>query len=105
MDNVIRNIFKEIQMFFNIVNGLLLTLVVMVVTGILIVKHTEEMSVFEKRAVMMAGVVILTLIAMGGVEVYKTEKAYTAHMQSFEHNMKEIDANLDKIARLLEKNK
>ena len=54
---------------------------------------------------MMAGVVILTLIAMGGVEVYKTEKAYTAHMQSFEHNMKEIDANLDKIARLLEKNK
>ena len=93
-------------MFFNIVNGLLLIMaVVMVVAGIFVVKNTEEMSVFEKRAVMMAGVVILTLIAMGGVEVYKTEKAYTAHMQSFEHNMKEIDANLDKIARLLEKNK
>jgi len=105
MDNVIRNIFKEIQMFFNIVNGLLLTLVVMVVTGILIVKHTEEMSVFERRAIMMAGVVMLSLIAKGGVEVYMAEKAYTAHTESFERNMKEIDANLDRLECLLEKSK
>ena len=93
-------------MFFNIVNGLLLIMaVVMVVAGIFVVKNTEEMSVFEKRAVMMAGVVMLSLIAMGGVEVYKAEKAYMAHTESFERNMKEIDANLDKLERLLEKSK
>ena len=93
-------------MFFNIMNGLLLTMaVVMVVAGIFIIKNTEELSVFEKRAVMMAGVVMLALIAMGGVEVYKTEKAYAAHTETFERNMKEIDANLNKLERLLEKSK
>lgn len=93
-------------MFFNIVNALLLTIaVVMVVVGILVVKNAEEMSVFEKRAVMVAGVVMLSLLATGGIEVRKAEKAYEARRETFEHNMKEIYTNLDKIERLLEKEK
>jgi hypothetical protein len=106
MDNVILYLIKEIQMFFNIVNVLLITIaVIIVVAGILVVKNTEGLSVFEKRAIMVAGIVMLSLLATGIVEVRKAEKAYKAHRETFERNMKEIDTNLDKIERLLEKSK
>ena len=75
----------------------------LVVLAFVYAKLVSEMyvSVFQKRALLLAGLIMAALMALGGVEVIKMERAVELQKQSIDRNIKSLNANIDKIEKLI----
>jgi len=77
--------------------------VLLVVLAFVYAKLVSEMyvSVFQKRALLLAGLIMAALMVLGGVEVIKMERAVELQKQSIDRNIKSLNANIDKIEKLI----
>ncbi len=78
-------------------------LVILIALGFAYVRLVSEMdvSVFQKRALLLAGLIMAALMVLGGVEVIKMERAVELQKQSIDRNIKSLNANIDKIEKLI----